>query len=103
MLALEHAYNIHTGRINDCTGNWRLRKEHELTRDEKKRYERILAFDHRDDGKRQVIVCHDCGAGYPATPENRLAAIDENYAGIYLQRRTAEGAAQIDSHRRDKA
>jgi hypothetical protein len=30
---------------------------------------------------------------YPATPVYRLAAIDENYAGIYLRRLSDEGAS----------
>ncbi|MGH7472258.1 MAG: hypothetical protein ACRENP_30270 [Longimicrobiales bacterium] len=54
-----------------CTGNWRLVGE-------------VL---HR------MIVCELCGAEFEASPENRLAAIDENYAGIYLRRLTAEGAS----------
>ncbi len=41
-----------------------------------------------------MITCDRCGAGFRPTPENRLAAIDENYAGIYLRRLTAEGAAE---------
>lgn len=62
MTGLEH--------VNDlCTGNWRL-----VGRSESR-----------------VILCEQCAAEFPATPENRLAAIDENYAGIYLRRLTAEG------------
>jgi hypothetical protein len=53
----------------ECTGNWRL----------------IGASEAR------VIVCDICHSEYAATPENRLAAIDENYAGIYLRRLTSEG------------
>lgn len=53
----------------ECTGNWRL----------------VGASEAR------VIVCDICQAEYAATPENRLAAIDENYAGIYLRRLTSEG------------
>jgi hypothetical protein len=34
-----------------------------------------------------------------ATPERRLAAIDENYAGIYLRRLAAEGAVQLQAER----
>jgi len=71
---LEHAYG-------ECTGNWRL----------------VGTGDDR------CIRCDRCDARCPATPENRLAAIDENYAGIYLRRLTAEGAAQLDSERRDAA
>ena len=55
-----------------CTGNWRLTGA----------------------GQNRRITCEKCRASYPATPENRLAAIDENYAGIYLRRLTAEGLAQ---------
>ncbi len=54
-----------------CTGNWRL-----IGRDQDRR-----------------IACDRCGRAYPPTPENRLAAIDENYAGIYLRRLTAEGVS----------
>lgn len=53
-----------------CTGNWRL----------------------VGTGEERRIRCEDCGAAYEPTPENRLSAIDENYAGIYLRRLTAEGA-----------
>ena len=55
-----------------CTGNWRL----------------------VGTGQNRQISCEKCGASYQASPENRLAAIDENYAGIYLRRLTAEGLAQ---------
>jgi len=67
---LEHTYG-------ECTGNWRL----------------------VGTGDTRSIRCDRCDAQYPASPENRLAAIDENYAGIYLRRLTAEGASQIDSDR----
>lgn len=55
-----------------CTGNWRL----------------------VGTGAGRRIACERCHAGFSATPENRLSAIDENYAGIYLRRLTAEGLAQ---------
>lgn len=55
-----------------CTGNWRL----------------------IGTGRKRRITCERCDAAFDATPENRLAAIDENYAGIYLRRLTAEGLAQ---------
>jgi hypothetical protein len=55
-----------------CTGNWRL----------------VGA------GRERRIECERCGASFRPSPENRLAAIDENYAGIYLRRLTAEGLAQ---------
>ncbi|MBI4409510.1 MAG: hypothetical protein HY561_07355 [Gemmatimonadetes bacterium] len=74
MVVLEHAFS-------DCTGNWRL----------------VGTGDDRS------IRCDRCDARFAATPENRLAAIDENYAGIYLRRLAAEGAAQIDAERRDAA
>ena len=61
----------------DCTGNWRL----------------IGTGDGRQ------IRCDRCNAQFAATPENRLAAIDENYAGIYLRRLTAEGIAYLESER----
>ena len=62
---------------DDCTGNWRL-----------------LGI-----GEDRTIQCDGCSAGYPATPENRLAAIDENYAGIYLRRLSSEGAAHLGEHK----
>lgn len=55
-----------------CTGNWRL----------------------VGTGEDRRIACERCDAAFRPTPENRLAAIDENYAGIYLRRLTAEGLAQ---------
>jgi hypothetical protein len=55
-----------------CTGNWRL----------------------MGSGEGRRITCERCARSYPPTPENRLAAIDENYAGIYLRRLTAEGAGR---------
>lgn len=55
----------------ECTGNWRL-------------------IGQGDDRR---IACERCGRSHPPTPENRLAAIDENYAGIYLRRLTAEGVS----------
>jgi hypothetical protein len=57
----------------ECTGNWRL----------------------VGTGEERCIRCDQCEVRYTATPENRLAAIDENYAGIYLRRLTAEGVAQL--------
>lgn len=67
---LEHVYG-------ECTGNWRL----------------------IGTGETRLIRCDRCDAQFAASPENRLAAIDENYAGIYLRRLTSEGASQIDSDR----
>ena len=55
-----------------CTGNWRLLGA----------------------GSDRRIACERCKAAFRPTPENRLSAIDENYAGIYLRRLTAEGLAQ---------
>ena len=55
--------------FDECTGNWRL----------------------VGPAEERLIRCDRCGAEVSATPENRLAAIDENYAGIYLRRLTAEG------------
>lgn len=57
--------------VDECTGNWRLSG----------------ASDHRQ------IRCDRCHAEHEATADHRLAAIDENYAGIYLRRLAAEGAA----------
>jgi hypothetical protein len=68
MLELAHAHT-------ECTGNWRL----------------IGSSDRR------MIGCDGCNAVHDATPDNRLAAIDENYAGIYLRRLAAEGAAHLSS------
>jgi hypothetical protein len=42
-------------------------------------------------------MCDRCCAEHDATPDHRLAAIDENYAGIYLRRLAAEGAAYLSS------
>jgi hypothetical protein len=61
-------------KASECVGNWRL----------------------TGNGCMRVISCEECHAEYPATPENRLAAIDENYAGIYLRRLTAEGSAALE-------
>ncbi|CAN5862446.1 hypothetical protein BH23GEM9_BH23GEM9_09930 [soil metagenome] len=68
MLELAH-------QIDQCVGNWRLTGT---------------------TGGRQ-IQCEACGAEHDATSDNRLAAIDENYAGIYLRRLAAEGAARLGS------
>jgi hypothetical protein len=68
MLELKHTHD-------DCTGNWRL----------------------IGSGDRRRIRCECCNADHDATPEHRLAAIDENYAGIYLRRLAAEGAAHLSS------
>lgn len=58
---------------DECTGSWRL----------------------LGGGGERMIECDRCARAYPATPENRLAAIDENYAGIYLRRLASEGAARL--------
>jgi len=62
----------------ECTGSWRL----------------------LGDTAGRVIECDHCGRAYPATAENRLAAIDENYAGIYLCRLASEGAAKLPPDQR---
>lgn len=59
-------------KAGSCTGNWRL----------------------TGSGESRMITCERCRAEFRPTPENRLAAIDENYAGIYLRRLTAEGVSQ---------
>ena len=64
-------------RHSECTGNWRL----------------------LGSGRSRTISCERCDAEHPATADNRLAAIDENYAGIYLRRLASEGAA-LDRPRR---
>lgn len=52
------------------------------------------------DGKKQMIIkCEICGKTYNATGENRLAAIDENYAGIYLKRMTIEGGIFLNENK----
>ena len=61
-------------RDGHCTGNWRL----------------------LGTGTGRKISCERCHASFDATPENRLSAIDENYAGIYLRRLTAEGLTQME-------
>ena len=74
MVVLEHSFA-------QCTGNWRL----------------------VGSGEERTIRCDRCDGAYPATPEHRLAAIDENYAGIYLRRLTAEGLGQLESEKRENA
>lgn len=69
MLELTHSHD-------ECTGNWRLVGTSE----------------------RRRIRCDRCGVDHDATPEHRLAAIDENYAGIYLRRLAAEGAAHLSNN-----
>ncbi|HSJ25043.1 MAG TPA: hypothetical protein VK929_10265 [Longimicrobiales bacterium] len=68
MLELAHTHD-------ECIGNWRL----------------VGGSDERR------IRCDRCDSEHEATPEHRLAAIDENYAGIYLRRLAAEGAAHLSS------
>ncbi|HSJ14916.1 MAG TPA: hypothetical protein VK939_10905 [Longimicrobiales bacterium] len=65
-MTLEH-------RSGECPGDWRL----------------------LGGSRERSIQCDACHARYPATPEYRLAAIDENYAGIYLRRLASEGAAHL--------
>lgn len=69
MLELSH-------KSDDCVGNWRL----------------VGSSDRR-------IRCDRCVVEHEASPDNRLAAIDENYAGIYLRRLAAEGASNLGSER----
>jgi hypothetical protein len=38
------------------------------------------------------ISCGSCGRSYPATPENRRAAVEENFVGELLERAAREGA-----------
>jgi hypothetical protein len=64
-------------RSDTCTGNWRL----------------------VGTGEARAIRCEGCLAEVGACAEHRLAAIDENYAGIYLRRLAAEGAAFLDAER----
>lgn len=71
MVSLEHEQD-------DCTGNWRL----------------------LGGGTGRTIECDGCARVHPATAENRLAAIDENYAGIYLRRLASEGAAKLMGERK---
>ena len=67
-MSLEH-------ETQECTGNWRLLGETSA----------------------RMIECDGCGRAYPATADNRLSAIAENYAGIYLRRLASEGAARLNS------
>jgi hypothetical protein len=60
-------------KLGECTGNWRLTGTTDT----------------------RMIVCDHCDAEFAGTPENRLSAIDENYAGIYLRRLTAEGIPHL--------
>jgi hypothetical protein len=53
----------------DCTGTWSLRT-HE-------------------------IVCSSCDQRYPATPDHRMAAVDENTLGELLQLGTREGSTLL--------
>lgn len=69
-MSLEHAHE-------DCVGNWRL----------------------LGSTIERTVQCDRCGALYPASADNRLAAIDENYAGIYLRRLASEGAAYLSGER----
>lgn len=57
----------------ECTGNWRYI---------------VTEQPHR-------LRCDRCREEHPPTGDNRLAAIDENFAGIYLRRLTAEGMAKL--------
>jgi hypothetical protein len=68
MLELAHTHDA-------CVGNWRLVAS----------------------ANRRRIRCDCCSADHEASAEHRLAAIDENYAGIYLRRLAAEGAAHLSS------
>ena len=70
MTDLEH-------RSAECTGHWRLAG---------------------GDGASRVR-CDRCAADYAATAERRLAAIDENYAGIDLRRLAGEGVARLRAER----
>jgi len=58
---------------DDCTGSWRL--------------------------QRGLIVCSVCGQTHPATPQNRISAMDENYAGSMLQRAAQRGAVLLARER----
>jgi hypothetical protein len=58
---------------DDCTGSWRLRQN--------------------------LIVCSVCGRAHPATPRNRIAAMDENYAGSMLRRAAQRGSILLARER----
>lgn len=58
----------------DCTSHWRLYGE----------------------PHNRTLRCDGCGAEFVGTPERRLAAIDENYAGIFLRRLSNEGKAMLE-------
>lgn len=74
MTDLEHT----TG---ECAGHWRL----------------------VGSGQGRHVRCDQCGASFSANAERRLAAIDENYAGIYLRRLATEGEALIQAERGDSS
>jgi len=58
---------------DDCTGSWRL--QHDL------------------------IVCSVCGRAHPATPQNRIGAMDENYVGSMMQRAAQRGSILLARER----
>lgn len=64
---------------DNCIGYWRVHRP-------------------AQDGERS-IRCDGCYRTYPGTSEVRLAAIDENYAGVHLERLTAEGVVQLAQER----
>lgn len=65
---------------DDCIGNWRIAGQ----------------------GSSRQLECDHCKVRLPYSPENRLAAIDENYAGIYLRRLTGEGRTRIADEDKEK-
>lgn len=62
---------------DDCIGYWRI----------------------AGTGVARSILCDRCGAESEFTMDRRLAAIDENYAGIALRRLATAGAAQLERER----
>lgn len=65
---------------DECTGNWRIEKI----------------------GPNPMVRCDRCKHAHDATPENRLAAIDANYCGIYARRLAQEGAEKLLRERENK-
>jgi hypothetical protein len=64
----------HTPPDRDCTGRWKLKDKFTPS---------------------ARIECDGCGAYYPPLQEVRIAALDENYAGMWLLSLTLEGAKLI--------
>jgi hypothetical protein len=51
---------------------------------------------HEPSAKPRFLKCTHCGIEWEGTADARLAAIDENYAGIYLRKLCAEGMPMLE-------